>query len=176
MAHYDFKLGEWFKQVSKKEEELKAKKETGSLPPQTEAQRITATERKAEVVEVGAPAVEAPASAMSAAETREVFADIAVLERREPSTGTPRAIGNRPDKPSTLFDDSEIPPVEDFLSFLDRSPRNEPSLSEQMPPVREEPAERKLEHLSEGTGSPRPVVYNQRPMHRRFPIGQLSPN
>ena len=57
MAHYDFKLGEWFKQVSKKEEELKAKKETGSAPPQTEAQHITATERKAEVVEVSAPAV-----------------------------------------------------------------------------------------------------------------------
>lgn len=167
MANYDNKLGEWFKQLDKREKELKAKKQVDFEP---EAPKPTPVAQKAwqapaesvsEVV-VQAPAASAPASSVARAmESGAVIARPVASEQTQvgrvetAAETTTQAVQTKP-SPS-LFDDSDIPPVEDFLSFLNRTeePRTEePDAFDVVDTSRR----RGIGHLSEGTGEPRPIV------------------
>jgi excisionase family DNA binding protein len=157
MANYDSKLGEWFKRLEKTEKELKAKKAGGEQPPTS-----TPTPRQAPPVVRSAwqpptPPVERTSPAV-AAQTLAAEAEIEPLRNSAAAsvdtaemTSEPREVESRP----SLFDDSDAPPVEDFLSFLSRTEEAE---SVEPFPIVESSRNRGVGRLSEGTGEPRPIA------------------
>lgn len=156
MANYDNKLGEWFKQVEAQEQELKAKK-TGEVLPLREETKpaVSDTQIAPQIrqVEIEGPAREAPASVVATVETVGVVAD---------TTLAGPAVEEQPSPVQTqsaakLFADEEVPQVEDFFSFLNRS-AEQPVVEEVEEHVFELPKEPSRLNLSEGTGEPRPLT------------------
>lgn len=160
MANYDNKLGEWFKQVEKRAEELLARKRGVDVPQ--DAESTAETPRQVVSTRLGGisesrpseEAQRADSSAMAAAEAREVVAEVAVAEKPEPTAGTAERQDTRP----ALFDDAEISPVEDFFSFLSRSADHAGEPQHAQSTVLDAPEHRGALSLAEGTGIPRPIA------------------
>lgn len=161
MANYDNKLGEWFKILDKREKEIKAKKAGEQEPaaqPEAPAKQLRIEPPMAlERVVVEEPVSEAPSAAVAEAmESAAVIAEsapaTAVIDDSFESTSEPKPISSS----KSLFDDAEIPQVEDFFTFLNREEAKtaEPDTF----PVAEISRNRGIGHLSEGTGEPRPII------------------
>ncbi|MHB9037522.1 MAG: helix-turn-helix domain-containing protein [Armatimonadota bacterium] len=154
MANYDNRLGEWFKQVERSAQELKKKKTDDGH--EEEQQSFPEVEQHAAVSRVEitrqptdeALSMERLESAVATMDTSEILID-------EGSVGEPRAHSERPSQ--GLFDDADIPAVEDFFSFL--SHKSEPATEESMNASSEIELtqSRPLIRLGEGTGDPRPL-------------------
>ncbi len=163
MAIYDRKLGDWFKEVEQLAQELREKKQqrSVSLPDRT-------TQSSGEGITSEATTV-LPTGVMDSTPTAKVGiqhlplqharADrdansVAVAEKSENDGDT----SARPEAVAGLFEEDEIPQVEDFLPFLDRSDK-----PDQQAPRKSEAADsytdaqQPLLNLSEGTGVPRPI-------------------
>jgi len=162
MAGYDNKLGEWFKYVEKREQERKARKQSDPLSAAEQDSPLGETEAAVASAEVLEAVREAPASAVATVE----IDDVVTLEPVEaPRAAEPETTREIP-APGPLFDDTEIPPVEDFLSFLSRS--SEPAV-ERVEEV-QEPKDQRLLGLSEGTGDPRPISSVPEPQVQAPPV------
>jgi excisionase family DNA binding protein len=178
MANYDTKLGEWFKQVEKRAEELLARKRAVDTPQ--DAEEATGTPRQVVSAEIEAPAAprskeipppsggipssggisesrpqEQTARADSSVLTAVDIREVAVADEPEPAAPARR------DRGPALFDDPEIPPVEDFFSFLSRSGAREVEPKEEQPPAPDVPENQGMLTLAEGTGTPRPITTTQ---------------
>jgi excisionase family DNA binding protein len=151
MSDYDSKLGEWLKYVQQqvdsaakpgeeKPEEQAKPKETVEAAGQTGLpldvpQDVISRDRLGRI----------PASDAADIDPRNIVGDFSLIEDRAP------AIDNSP----ALFDDDEIPNVEDFLPFLKDKEETRPK----PPAMPQKPAASdSLNHLPEGTGEPKPVV------------------
>lgn len=150
MANYDNKLGEWFKQVEQQEQALRAKKTVGG-PDVTEQPKpiVDQTPEPSQIsgMTIEGPAREAPASVVATMETVEVVAD----------TTLAGPVDDKQAAAPRLFADEEVPQVEDFFSFLNRS-ADQPALEEVEDHVFELPKDQGMLSLSsEGTGEPRPL-------------------
>lgn len=154
MANYDNKLGEWFKQVEQQEQALKAKK-TGDSHDTQEELELTVEETPhtalIRTMEIEGPAREAPASVVATVETVGVVADTTL------AADAPQMPTNQEESAARLFAEEEVPEVEDFFSFLNRS-AEQPVVEEVEEHVFELPKESVTLGLSEGTGEPRPLV------------------
>lgn len=176
MANYDNKLGEWYKQLEKKAQEIKAKKNPQS-EPEEEPAPVARVEPQPTAAYVESPVKEAPVSMIATVDTSEVVAE---------STVIPESVsGSQLSSKTPLFTNEEGPQVEDFLSFLNRTkePETDPldvadtrrfgdrARWTEPEPVAEEPVAEELQmepapepesypllnNLSEGTGVPRPI-------------------
>lgn len=159
MANYDNKLGEWFKRLDKTEKDLKAKKTGGDQPvaprPTQPAARGTwqpPVESAAiqEPVVAASPTIVAQAVETRTTETQPEPMANSTVETVE-MTSEPREVR----QVQSLFDDTDGSPVEDFLSFLNRTEEARPA---DTMPVVETSRNRGVGHLSEGTGEPRPIA------------------
>lgn len=162
MALYDNKLGDWFKQVEKREKEFKQKK-TAPGTQQSFEEFSSTSEPRPIIVE---PDVQGLISEINPVQSAPVVqraeeSVVAILDVEESEQQTQSQVGEA--KPASgsaqpLFDDSELSPVEDFFTFLERGeakPAENRVAAETIPEVTE--VEVNLERLSEGTGSPRPI-------------------
>ncbi|MEN6584179.1 MAG: helix-turn-helix domain-containing protein [Armatimonadota bacterium] len=191
MADYDNKLGKWFKDIDKMAEDFKARKKSpdSEAIEKPAAPKIERRQGSSEVKSVVAetPLMQATVSSVATIDTSEVVAE----------TGTPKPIIDAPrndvsqarefNSSQSLFDEAELPPVEDFFSFLSRTgepevkpeikteikPDIEPEVKfEVKPEVRPEPKAASIDeiiheeppvvqplaNLSEGTGDPKPIT------------------
>ncbi len=152
MANYDNKLGEWFKKVEAKEQELKARK-SGADPAYGEEAGQPVEESvgvpRVAGVQIQGPAREAPMSVVATMETSGVIADTSLAGALEPAGDQESA--------APLFAEEEVPKVPDFFSYLNRSSEN-PVVEEVEERVYELPKDQGSLSLSEGTGEPRPVT------------------
>ena len=146
MANYDNKLGEWFKQVEEQEQELKARKSGVSPRFGEEANAESVGAPRIADVQIEGPAREAPMSVVATVETMGIVAD-ASLAGSLPSAGE--------DETAEKLFTEEVPHVEDFFSFLNRSA--EAPVEEVEECVFELPKDQGALGISEGTGEPRPV-------------------
>lgn len=156
MANYDNKLGEWFKQVEAQEQELKAKK-TGDTPVVREEPKpvVNGSQEPQQIrnMDIEGPVREAPASVVATVETVGVVADTTLAgaaTEEQPSHEETESVAK-------LFTEEEVPQVEDFFSFLNRS-AEQPVVQEVEEHVFELPKEPSRMSLSEGTGEPRPLT------------------
>ena len=191
MPNYDFKLGEWFKQVEKKEKELKAKKvpdsEAAVDEPVSVVENKTATGgSEIRNVKIESPAAAASPTVVATIESEGVAADTRLVESEQQAEESDLPPAHRRGADVTLFDGSDVPDVEDFFSFLSRPrsaepadvvqeepkesiperPRPEFNRPEPLKPGRPEVQESKgaiSGDLSEGTGEPRPIVRDAQP-------------
>ena len=155
MANIDFKLGEWFKQVEKQAEELKAKKSANQRPQEApKAVTEAPTHVEPEQIRTSVPVNSAAPPVVAATSFREAVVDTSAIEApaREADTA-------QPDTSPILFEPSEAPEMPDFLSFLDRSRTRDPEAVEEEEPLAYEiPRDQgTLKLSSEGTGEPRPI-------------------
>ena len=160
MASFDFKLGEWFKQVDKEADDLKAKKDVNQRP-EVEARPIIEAPARVEPtrIESPVPVAEASAPVVSAVGMQEAVVATLDADVSEPVKADSNAV---------LFDKSEVPDLPDFISFLDQKER-EPEVRE-MKALEEEfldyeiPIDQPtLDLRSEGTGQPRPLTQQPAP-------------
>lgn len=154
MANYDNKLGEWFKQVEQQEQELKAKRVPGSPEVSEEPKPIVDQAPPASPIrrlDIEGPAREAPASVVATVETVGVVADTTLAGSSDSS------IDDGQSDDAVLFSEEEVPAVEDFFSFLNRSSQ-QPVVEEVEEHVFELPRDQGTLGLSEGTGEPRPIA------------------
>jgi excisionase family DNA binding protein len=158
MVDYDTKLGEWFKQVEKKAEELRARKAANAGQDQTPV-AVPEPESAPEHVEASARVEEPAARQAEEVEQRETVSNVATAEM----VGEPVEAPRDRDEPSVrlpgLFDEADNSPVEDFLSFLSRTEEKTRKVEEAEEPLDLEiPSDKSTLGLSEGTGEPRPIV------------------
>jgi len=189
MANYDHKLNEFFKQVEKQAEELKAKKTTVSPRPLEEpkpADPEPAHAPRIHQIDIESTVREAPARVVATVDTVGVIADATLTENPVAQTEETRVPAIDDEAAAKLFEDEEVPQVEDFFSFLSRSSDNpetvveqpveeehlvldsapavemlelvEPESVEKIPPVVDIPKDEGLLNMSEGTGEPRPII------------------
>ncbi|MCE5315726.1 MAG: helix-turn-helix domain-containing protein [Armatimonadota bacterium] len=158
MANYDNRLGEWFKQVERSAEELKKKKNDDGQEPQQqsfpEIEEHTG-EPRADITRQPADELESRERLESAVATME--SSQILIE--ESAVSEPKA---QPELTQPLFEDTEIPPVEDFFSFLDHKSEPHAQVKDASLTV-ETPPSMPLLRASEGTGEPRPIVSNSVP-------------
>lgn len=164
MTNYDNKLGAWFKNIEKISEEFQAKKKATDDPQDQSV--VTPPESTGEptAVEVKKPLKETSVLDINAAEESEIVANVITADEPAERTGQAAPRSSQPVSPQ-LFDETDVPQVEDFLSFLER-PRQEDAVKEQSKapeePVKYDiPKDEALLNLPEGTGEPRPVSANQ---------------
>lgn len=154
MAKYDNKLGEWFKQVEKQEQELKARK--APTQPKPSADKNVA-DQQIHKVKIETPAAEAPVSVVATVDSDQVVADPTPTAQDSSSTSPADETSDR------LFNEEEAPQVEDFFSFLSRSGRQSVLDDEEEMDKIEEAEEMPVAEdqgklgMSEGTGVPRPL-------------------
>ncbi len=173
MANYDNKLGEWFKQVDKQEQEVKARKAPTQPKPNNDLKpsaEKSVPDQQIHQVQIEAPAAEAPISVVATVDSDEVVVEpTPVIETSSSADSTDQASGK-------LFGEEETPQVEDFFSFLSRSGRqsvlDDPEETEIVEKVEEMPVaeDQGSLGLSEGTGQPRPLPREpapQPPVSRR---------
>ena len=146
MSNYEGKLGEWLKYVqqqvdaaktpeeeAKAEQESKAESTTGS--PVDIPNEVTVRDRLGRTL----------ASDAREVDTNSIIGDFSLIEDR----------GRSLDQGPPLFDDDDIPQVEDYLPFLrerdDRMPEPPP-----MPEIAS--PDQRLLNIPEGTGEPKPVI------------------
>lgn len=182
MANYDNKLGEWYKQLEKKVQEQKAKKNPSEL--KEEPKQSAVTESQPIAAQVESPAMETPVSTIATIDTSEIVVKQADIpdsySQEQAASGT------------SLFSEENAPQVEDFFSFLNRSrepeaspldmtdtrrfgdrtrrvepePAVEETIIEELSvePVEDLPQAAPLHQLSEGTGVPRPIGSQSAPV------------
>ncbi|MCL5103816.1 MAG: helix-turn-helix domain-containing protein [Armatimonadetes bacterium] len=197
MANYDNRLSDWFKQVEEREKQLKARKNPVEEPIREELAPIMEQPRPQPPVRMEPSAIESPreevqtSAVLTATETRTFVTES--IRPDDEGTSEPRAVAPVESGPAevtrrdtgpapVLFDDNDIPRVEDFFSFLSHTaePREierpyvppaaedpEPVM-EEPPAVMEAPVPLSFGHLSEGTGEPRPIV-TDRPVEETPP-------
>lgn len=155
MNNYEGKLGEWLKYVQQQidssdkpegnespeiKQEARAD-ETVKLKESTDrTERLVVRDRMGRITPDDVMQVEAD----------EIIANSALLE-------TPNS---RIDNVPPIFDDEDMPDVEEFLPFLKdtQQDRRMPSTEPPIPPAPPAPSSNNLEKLSEGTGEPKPMV------------------
>ena len=140
MSNYEHKLGKWLKYVQQQVEAVGGAVKEGEPQetPKPEAEPPEAQDQPDSVV-VRDRLGRALASEAAEVETASVMADSSLLDER------PELLERRP----AVFDDTDIPDVEDYLPFL-----REPELAPEPPPERDQGSL----FVSEGTGEPKPVV------------------
>jgi excisionase family DNA binding protein len=180
MSNYEGKLGEWLKYVQQaisgdnqsiKEETPKPEVDTNQLGETSE--RMVMRNRLDHVIP----------DDPSSIDTSSIIADPSLIKDR-------LDVHNRRAK---LFDDADVPDVEDYLPFLKESQQKPESPSNHsqtppppvIPPRSERIAERIIESESpfsdefpffEGTGEPKPIVRNpEQPVTEHTPIAQAAP-
>ncbi|MGC8862134.1 MAG: helix-turn-helix domain-containing protein [Armatimonadota bacterium] len=170
MANYETKLGEWFKQVEQRAQELRARKRGESTPPPTQETAATGqgTAAPAGTQTSSTPSVGEPTPISNATPTasdkvsafgpgdqtaRVDSSVLTAIDERKTAVAEPAG----PAGPA-LFDDAEIPPVEDFISFLDRAEDRRPRPAQEPAPAFETPTDQGTLTLAEGTGTPRPIT------------------
>lgn len=148
---YDTKLGEWFKELERKKEELRARK-MAAQGAETQQQSMITGEPREQAPPAADAAPQAAEDSRSQAQggVATVEAPPVVGEEQPQRTEHVAVV---PD----LFEEPEPPQVEDFLTFLDRPAKK--------PDVQEQPEEEKQGHLGlyEGTGEPRPILTTSEP-------------
>lgn len=169
MANYDSRLGEWFKLVEQQEQELKAKKHTDTSPrdqePQAAAPQPVVEQMEVqapppqpivEQMEIQAPVAQAPTAVIEMMDTEEIVADATVLGEAIPIEMPVEEAAVVDEKSDlSLFDDRDVPQVEDFFSFLNRT--REPEPVEEEAPFEDPVDQGSLNLRNEGTGEPRPI-------------------
>lgn len=168
MVDYDSKLGEWFKQVEKKAEELRARKVAAESVGQDAAQAPTPdTTGVPRSIEQSASAEAPPAHMTGEQETEEGTGSVATAQIVEDPVELPRTHEEKPIALPKLFDESEAPQVEDFFTFLEHPEQTKAKPVEPKPLERQEVEEsfevettssQSMLGLSEGTGEPRPIT------------------
>lgn len=156
MANYDNKLGEWFKQVEQQEKALKDKKTVGGPDSTGEPRPIVDQSPQPSQVRgmtIEGPAREAAASVVATIEAVEVIADTTLVA----STDNRQTLADGEETVARLFGENEVPQVEDFFSFLNRS-SEQPVVEEVEEHVFELPKNQSKLNISEGTGDPRPLT------------------
>ena len=143
MSNYEGKLGEWLKYVQQQIE-------SAGTEGQSSEKSVQAPEKAAQVESTPAKVIvrdrmgQVSIDEVAEVEKGSVIADTSVLEAR----------ARRRDN-SSIFDDSDVPDVEDFLPFLkdidSRMDRRTPQQDVE-PPIVNFPV------FSEGTGEPKPIV------------------
>lgn len=169
MSNYEGKLGEWLKylqqQVESVEKPEEEEQKEAPKKPEPEARRV---EPPTAVDDI---AVRDRIDRSSAVEAFDVEPDSVV--------GDYRLIHDRSrpaDRGASLFDDEEIPDVEDFLPFLKEDakpaprPAPEPAREPEQPSV-----SNRLDHLVEGTGEPRPIIRKPEPAPVVEPEAKVEP-
>jgi excisionase family DNA binding protein len=171
MSNYEGKLGEWLKYVQQQiespdteeteEEKAKAQKQSEMAEsPQSNSEHVVMRDRMGHVVPDDVDEID----------TQSVAADTSIVDRGSYRDGTD----------PTLFDDSDVPEVEDYLPFL-KEPVEQRPLPTKPEPIpeplpRPEPvAETPL--VFEGTGEPKPVFnapVDEKPK-RVQPRGKATP-
>ena len=166
MGNMDLKLGEWFKQVEKREKELKAKKKDGDEQPAYIPQTAGRVEPVINNVEILEPAAQAQSSVVATLTAREVIADTSIMDLSEISGVDTRNDGIASNL--SMFDEDEIPQVEDFFSFMGETGDPKPIVRDDEEPPLDIPTSRRslgtlgpLNILSEGTGEPRPIAFGR---------------
>jgi len=157
---YENKLSEWFKQVEKRAAELARRKASGSSMPD---KSVPVFESRPQNVRVESPAKEAVEPAVvTAVGAGEVVADTAMTEALE-STGDARPVEVKRDSTSALFEDSDVPSVDDFLTFLNKSSEREAVADRQEDESFRVPEDQGTLNFTEGTGEPRPILDEPKP-------------
>lgn len=176
MANYENKLSDWFKQVEKTVEEFRAKKREPEADRPKEEEALPTAQASPPVVQdavVESLAREAPASVATMIDTRRILAEDIALDS-ESATGEARPVATETRPDPALFDDSDVPQVEDFFSFLGktRSPGPMPVESGYEPEEFRVPEDQGTLVFSEGTGEPRPIIAEPTPAE---PVAQPEP-
>lgn len=152
MSNYEGKLGEWLKYLQQQVEKKEEKQET----PPVQAQAGQPVDVPEDVV-VRERLGRVPAEDTTGIDATSIVGDFSLIEDRRPPV----------DRSPKLFDEEEIPNVEDYLPFLREQELPEPKASVEpaYPTLPEAPPEpspsQGLMHLSEGTGEPKPVIKQQ---------------
>lgn len=168
MADYDTILGRWFKEVDKKAQELKTKKTMTDTPSQEES--AVEAKRQPVVAEVESRVIDTPASVVASVDTREVVAETEYVGEARSIATTQQT--SRMDNAPAIFEESAVPPVEDFLSFLNRSTAQDHELVDELASELIVPEDQVKPNLSEGTGQPRPII-SRRPFDSRMGIDRM---
>lgn len=166
---YENKLSEWFKQVEKRAAELARRKTAGSSTPN---ESVPPFETRPQTAEIESPAKEAAEPAVvTATRAGEVVADTATTEALE-STGDARPVSPRRDPTPALFEDSDVPSVDDFFAFLNKSSERE-AVADQLEnePFRV-PEDQGILNFTEGTGEPRPLI--EEPKRKESPAPEIE--
>lgn len=158
MANYDNKLGEWFKNLDKQEKELKAKKNVPTPLLREEPEPVVEEAPPFSSLEVQETAREASVSVVTKVDTASIVADTTLVDAPVPPADNLKPVISQGDTADKLFSDEDIPQVEDFFSFLNRTAEQEPPVEIPEPPF-EDPKEQGSLNLSEGTGEPRPIIH-----------------
>jgi excisionase family DNA binding protein len=147
MSDYEGKLGEWLKYVQQQVESVGTpedeKAESGEKP-KIEAQNRPPVDNIPRDVVIRDRLGDVFASDANRVDSGSIIGDFSLIDDGYP-TG---------DRGPRLFEDSDIPNVEDYLPFLRDKVEEVPE-----PPVPEVPSkDQRLLNLSEGTGEPKPVI------------------
>lgn len=150
---YDTKLGEWFKELERKKEELRARKmalQSGEMQPPLVNSEEPREQAPSPPIDA-APQVTNDARSEAQGGVATVEAPPALKEEEQPRRPEPAPVV------SDLFEEPEAPQVEDFLTFLDRPAKK--------PEIKPQAEEQEQGHLGlyEGTGEPRPIPVVQEP-------------
>ena len=162
MGDYDNKLGEWFKLVEQQEQELKAKKDVETAEAVEEPEPVAKEDPRPETAEAEGSVKEVPASVIATIDSKEVISDTALVDQSKPEPDTETAVDKKHDAGASLFDEKDVPQVEDFFSFLDRTREGERRLTQSEPPP-EAPENQGAVDVVEGTGEPRPISLTASP-------------
>ena len=158
MVNMDFKLGEWFKQVEQREQELKAKRKDGDELPVVNQEPVASVEPVIDSIQINEPALQTEEGMVATMTATEIIADTSVMDLSEPPVGGIDISSLNSGQP--LFDEGEVPQVEDFFSFLGETGNPRPIEKDEEPPLDIPMGRRPLKNLnvlSEGTGEPRPI-------------------
>lgn len=157
---YENKLSEWFKQVEKRAAELARRKAAGSSTPD---ESVPLFESRPQTARIESPAKEAVEPAVvTAVGAGEVVTDTAMTEALE-STGDARPVEVRRDSTPALFEDSDVPSVDDFFAFLNKSSDREAVADRQEDEPFRVPEDQGTLNFTEGTGEPRPILDEPKP-------------
>lgn len=158
MSTYESKLAEWFKQVEKQEQELKARKQPGASPEAREPEQVVEQARAVSTAEAEAPEA-AQSQPVAAAQANEVIADARLLEPvlqdglgRSAEREEVEAV-EREEAGAVFEEEEDEPQVEDFFSFLGRP--EEPAVH------LEEMRERRRTHFAEQPAEPAPAFMQE---------------
>jgi excisionase family DNA binding protein len=159
MANVDFKLGEWFKQVDRREKELKAKK-----TPASPSGRESAAPRVEATAKADAPSVERMADRVSplvvaAIEDAGEVSGVGQVREHDPGPRTGTATLSHDDELDSLEDD-KIPQIEDFIPMEDAGGAVAERPVDDIVVTSTDEFEQDRTGTVEGTGTPRPLAHS----------------
>ncbi len=168
---YENKLSEWFKQVEKRAAELARRKASSSTAQEDETAPIC--EAKPETARIESPAKEAAEQTVfTAVEAGKVVVDTEATEVVE-YTGEARPIEPKRDPAPALFDESDVPSVDDFFAFLDKSSDRKAVADQHVDEPFRVPEDQGTLNFTEGTGEPRPII--DEPKQKEFSVPEQVP-